>query len=138
MAIITGGVLGEQGDPGRALKAITRQITQFAPRTTDDDYAVDLGFFTWRPALGPPPPGSPESPGVRPWMVGRKQRRFIVQLAPPPGLDTESALLAWLLPALHEVAQLCRDYLPTKSRQYPAESLALEVEALARYLANPA
>jgi hypothetical protein len=70
-------------------------------------------------------------------MVGRKQRRFIVKVAPPPGLDDEQSLLQWLVPALGEVALLCRDYLPTKSRQYPAESLAQEVEALAEYLARP-
>ena len=84
--------------------------------------------------MGPVPPGRPGSPGVRPWMVGRKQRRFIVELAPPAGLDDETAVLDWLRPALNEVAGLCREYLPTKSRQYPAESLAVEVEALATHL----
>jgi hypothetical protein len=134
VAIITGGVLGEHGAPGRALKDVMRRISAFAPRQPDDDYALDLGFFTWSDGLGPVPPGRPGSPGVRPWMVGRKQRRFIVELAPPAGLDDETAVLDWLLPALNEVAGLCREYLPTKSRQYPAESLAVEVEALATHL----
>jgi hypothetical protein len=69
-------------------------------------------------------------------MVGRKQRRFIVKVAPPPGLQDEASLLRWLVPSLAEVARLCRDYLPAKSRQYPAEDLALEVEALAEHLAR--
>lgn len=99
---------------------------------------MDLGFFTWSAGLGTPPPGSPDSAGVRPWMVGRKQRRFIVQLAVPAGLKDDAAVLGWLLPSLPEVARLCREYLPTKSKQYPAESLAQEVEALAKYLVNTA
>jgi len=138
VAIITGGVLGEHGEPGRVLKAVMQRIRGFAPRAAEDEYAVDLGFFTWSPGLGPPPPGSPKETGVSPWMVGRKQRRFIVRLAPPPGLGDEAALLTWLLPALDEVATLCRDYLPRKSRQYPAESLAQEVEALAESLSGSA
>jgi hypothetical protein len=44
--------------------------------------------------------------------------------------------VAWLVPALRDVAGLCRDYLPGKSRQYPAESLAQEVEALAADLSE--
>lgn len=135
MPISTGGVLGEQGEPGRALKAVMRRIASFAPRASDDEYVLDLGFFTWQPSLGPLPPKSPDAPSVRPWTVGRKQRRFIVELAPPGGLADEAALLDWLIPALGEVARLCREYLPKKGRQYPAESLAREVEELAAYLA---
>lgn len=93
--IVTGGVLGELGVAGRALKGVMRRISQFAPRTSDDEYVVDLGFFTWREGLGPPPPGSPKEPGVSPWMVGRKQRRFIVTLALPPGLEDKCSVLAW-------------------------------------------
>jgi hypothetical protein len=68
-------------------------------------------------------------------MVGRKQRRFIVEMAIPPGRGDEEAVLAWVVPALADVARLCREYLPKKSRQYPPESLAQEVEALAGHLA---
>lgn len=57
-------------------------------------------------------------------------------MAIPPGLWDEEAVLAWVVPALADVAWLCREYLPKKSRQYPAESLAEEVEALARHLAT--
>ena len=134
MAITTGGVLGEHGSPGRALKAVMQQIPRFAPRRTDDEYVVDLGFFTWSEGLGPPPPGSPDAPGVSPWMVGRKQRRFIVKVALPPGLQDEASVARWLVPSLAEVAGLCRQYLPTKPREYPAEALAQEVEALAEHL----
>ncbi len=113
-----------------------QQISRFAPQRTEDAYVVDLGFFTWSNGLGPPPPGSPDGPGVTPWMVGRKQRRFIVKVAPPPGLQDEAAVLRWLVPSLAEVARLCRQYLPTKSRAYPAEDLAREVEALAAHLSD--
>lgn len=138
VAITTGGVLGEQGPPGRALKAVMRRISQFAPPRSDDEYALDLGFFTWSEGVGARPPGSPGSPGVQPWMVGRKQRRFIVRLAVPAGLSDEAEVLGWLVPSLAEVARLCREYLPTKSKQYPAESLAEEVEALAEHLSGSA
>ncbi len=67
-------------------------------------------------------------------MVGRKQRRFIVKVALPPGLQDEASVARWLVPSLAEVAGLCRQYLPTKSREYPAEALAPEVEALAEHL----
>jgi hypothetical protein len=67
-------------------------------------------------------------------MVGRKQRRFIVKVALPPGLQDEASVARWLVPSLAEVAGLCRQYLPTKPREYPAEALAQEVEALAEHL----
>jgi hypothetical protein len=63
VAIITGGVLGEHGAPGQALKAVMRRITAFAPRATEGDYVVDLGFFSWTPGVGPRLPGSPDGPG---------------------------------------------------------------------------
>jgi hypothetical protein len=113
-----------------------QEISRFAPSPTDDAYVVDLGFFTWSDGLGPPPPGSPDGPGVTPWMVGRKQHRFIVKVAPPRGLQDEASVVRWLVPSLAEAARLCREYLPTKSREYPAEALALEVEALAEHLAQ--
>lgn len=136
MAITTGGVFGEHGLPGRALKSVVPRISRFAPRGSDDEYVVDIGFFTWSQELGPPPPGSPDAPGVSPWMVGRKQRRFIAKVAPPPGLDDEASVIRWLVPSLEEVARLCREHLPTTARQYPAEALAQEVEALAGHLAE--
>jgi hypothetical protein len=85
VAISTGGVLGEHGPPAHALRAVMRRISQFAPRASEEEYTLDLGFYSWSPGLGPPPPGSPDFPGVRPWMVGRKQRRFMSSWRSRPG-----------------------------------------------------
>ena len=69
-------------------------------------------------------------------MVGRKQRRFVVKLGVPPGLANEAEVTGRLISCLPEVARLCREYLPAKSGQYPAERLAQEIEALAASLAD--
>ena len=43
---------------------------------------------------------------------------------------TEDAVREWLARVLPETTRLVREHLPTRSRAYPAEELALEVEAL--------
>lgn len=65
--------------------------------------------------------------GIRPGMVGRKQRRFIVNLEVPPTLTDRAACDAWIVGALTEAAAIVRDYLPKKARGYPADRLAGEV-----------
>jgi hypothetical protein len=85
------------------------------------DYAVDLAFRTWDPRR------MPEFVGPRPGMVGRSQRRFIVWIGVPPDLSDARADREWLVLVLAEVAELVRQYLPTKSKRYPAEELADEV-----------
>jgi hypothetical protein len=63
-------------------------------------------------------------------MVGRRQRRFIVWIGVPPDLRDARAGREWLVWVLAEVAEIVRQYLPAKSKRYPAEGLADEVLAL--------
>ncbi len=74
--------------------------------------------------------------GVTPGPVGRTQRRFIVWHSVPHGLDTVEKVRAWLVEVLPETERLVREYLPTKSKAYPAEQLGDEVTALREHLAN--
>jgi hypothetical protein len=46
------------------------------------------------------------------------------------------AVRAWPAGVLPETARLVREYLPTKSKAYPAEDLAIEVEQLRIALQN--
>lgn len=109
------------------LQRLIRLVHEFAPRQ-EDDYRVDIAFRSWHNFR------EPEFHGVRPDMVGRKQRRFIVWHSVPQGLATDAQAQRWLASVLPETARLCREHLPTKSRSYPAEQLAGEVEALAAHL----
>lgn len=52
----------------------------------------------------------------------------------PADLHEPRAVRAWLAGALPETITLVRDYLPTKSKAYPSETLAAEVEALRQHL----
>lgn len=106
-----------------------RLVRDFAPRQ-EDDYFVDIAFRSWHNFR------EPEFHGVRPDMVSRKQRRFVVWHSVPQGLATDADAKRWLASVLPETARLCREHLPTKSRAYPAEELAREVEALATYLTD--
>ena len=69
-------------------------------------------------------------------MVGRKQRRFIVWHSVPAGLDSAEAVRDWLAGILPETARIVREYLPTRSKAYPAEDLASAVERLAAALGD--
>ena len=75
-------------------------------------------------------PTSPQFTSVRPGMVGCKQRRFIIWHSVPAGLDDAESVTAWLAAALPETARLVREHLPRKSKAYPSEELADEVECL--------
>ncbi len=127
MAISTGGITEEWGEPKQCLIRLMRLVRDFAPRQ-EDDYFVDIAFRSWHNFR------QPDFQGVRPDMVGRKQRRFVVWHSVPQGLATDADAQRWLASVLPETARLCREHLPTKSRAYPAEELAREVEALATYL----
>lgn len=63
-------------------------------------------------------------------MVGRRQRRFVILHSVPIGLDTPDAVRSWLMSVLPETARLVREYLPTRSKTYPVQELADEVEQL--------
>lgn len=127
MAISTGGITEEWGEPRQVLQRLIRLVHDFAPRQ-EGDYRVDIAFRSWHNFR------EPEFHGVQPDMVGRKQRRFIVWHSVPQGLATDAQAQRWLASVLPETARLCREHLPTKSRAYPAEQLAEEVEALAAHL----
>lgn len=93
-----------------------------------DDYVVDLCFMTY--TAGGLGSEHAAGSGIAPGMVGRKQRRFIVNIEVPPALADLSTYRSWMANALSEVAQIVRDYLPTKSKTYPAERLASEIDDL--------
>mgnify|MGYP001074943092 FL=1 len=130
MGISTGGVIEEWGPPRHALEEVMKQVRDFAPRLSDEDYVVDIAFRSWHVHR------EPEFSGVQADMVGRKQRRFVVWHSVPLGLDTAEAVRKWLVSVLPETARLVREYLPTKSKAYPAEQLATEVDALRTMLSR--
>ena len=57
-------------------------------------------------------------------MVGRKQRRFIVNVEKPPTLTDRATCQAWITDALAQAAAIVRDYLPLKGKDHPADRLA--------------
>jgi hypothetical protein len=48
----------------------------------------------------------------------------------PAGLDTAESVRTWLAAVLPETARLVRERLPARSKSYPAEALAVEIEQL--------
>jgi hypothetical protein len=131
MPFATGGILEEWGAPQRALNEVQREILAFNGRESDDAYCIDLAMLTWHNFREPRQP-----PGVTPGPVGRSQRRFIVWHSVPQGLDTAAKVRGWLVEVLPETERLAREYLPTKSKAYPAAQLGDEVVALREHLAN--
>jgi hypothetical protein len=129
MPIISGGVLQEWGPPQRALQTVQREITEFNGRVSDDDYCVDLAMLTWHNFRDPEQP-----PGVTPGPVGRTQRRFIIWHSVPKGLETPEQVRAWFVEVLPETERLVRQFLPRKSKAYPAQQLGDEVAALRDHL----
>ena len=128
MAISTGGIIEDWGPSRWALQEVKKQVASFAPRQSDQDYVVDIAFHSWHLNR------EPEFTGVHAAMVGRKQRRFIVWHSVPKGLDTAPAVRAWLASVLPETARLVREYLPRKSKAYPSDQLAAEIDALREML----
>lgn len=126
MAIKVGGIY--TGGRLRADNAACHLLRELNGPTDFDDYVVDLCFTTYTAnGIGHQ---YAAGLGIRPGMVGRKQRRFIVDIEVPPGLPDANAYAVWMTSALAEVGRIVRTYLPTKSKEYPAERLAAEVEAL--------
>jgi hypothetical protein len=124
MAIITGGIIEGWGAPKDALQSVMRQIAHFRPRQGEGDYVIDIAFRLWDPRK------EPQFTGVRPGMIGRRQRRFIIWHSVPAGLDDAESVTAWLVTILPETARLVRERLPRRSGAYPSEQLAVEVERL--------
>jgi hypothetical protein len=131
MPIIAGGIIEGWGAPKAALLSVIREVGTFSPRQSEDDYVIDIAFLLWDPRR------QPEFTGVRPGMVGRKQRRFIIWHSVPAGLDDTGSVRAWLVSVLPETARLVRDHLPRKSKAYPCQELAAEIEKLREALLRP-
>jgi hypothetical protein len=94
------------------------------PPASDEDFRVDLAFRSWEPWT------DPEFVGAVPGAVGRTQRRVIIWHGVPRGLVKDHDLLRWFCDSLTDTERLLREWLPTRSRKYPAERLADEVAAL--------
>jgi hypothetical protein len=124
MAISTGGIIEGWGAPADALRKVMREVAQFRRPRSEDDYVIDIAFRLWDPRR------EPQFTGVRPGMVGREQRRFIIWHSVPVGLNDVESVTAWLAAALPETARLIREHLPRRSKAYPSEELAAEVECL--------
>jgi hypothetical protein len=131
VAISTGGIIEGWGPPAHALRNVMREVAQFRQPQGEDDYVIDIAFRLWDPRW------EPRFTGVRPGMVGRKQRRFIIWHSVPAGLDDAESVTAWLTAALPETARLVREHLPRKSKAYPIEELATEAECLRDGLLRP-
>jgi len=72
MAISTGGIIEGWGAPADALRSVMREVAQFRRPGSEDDYVIDIAFRLWDPRR------EQQFTGVRPGMVGRKQRRFVI------------------------------------------------------------
>ena len=101
---------------------VCRELRDLSGPVDFDDFVVDLCFTTYTPGgLGSE---YAAGVGIRPGMVGRTQRRFIVKVEVPPALPDLTAYRSWMAEALDEVADIVRDHLPTKAKTYPAARLA--------------
>ena len=116
------------GGRSRDANVVCRELRDLVGPVDLEDYVVDLCFMTYTPdGLGS---DYAAGVGISPGMVGRKQRRFIVNLEVPPALSDLCAYRRWMADALGDVADIVRSHLPTKSETYPAERLALEIDDL--------
>lgn len=116
------------GGRSRDDNVVCRELRDLVGPVDFEDYVVDLCFMTY--TAGGLGSDYAAGVGIRPRLVGRKQRRFIVNLEVPPALPDLTAYRRWMAEALSDVSDLVRNYLPTKSKTYPAERLASEVDDL--------
>jgi len=127
VSIKVGGIHVASVTTGAAQEAL-RELGVLAGPVDLADYVVDLCFLTYvKDGLGSQ---YAAGVGIRPGMVGRKQRRFIINLEVPPELKDRAGVDVWITAALEEAAAITRAYLPRKSRQYPADRLAGEIDEL--------
>jgi hypothetical protein len=130
MSLSLGGVAW--GRTWDLFRDVQSAVNVFAPPDfeSDSDYFLDLAlrdtFFD---------PNEERYFGVRPGMVGRKQRRFIIWFSVPPDLADRQAAWAWFVEQLPEASRLVRDYLPRKSKVYPVGQLADELDRLREKIA---
>ena len=134
MAIKVGGIYAS-GMSTRTANEMCRELRAINGAVELSDYVVDLCFLTYVPGgLGS---DYAAGTGIQPGAVGRKQRRFIINLEVPPTLTERATCAAWIGDALAQAARITRDYLPRKGKAYPADRLADEVDELrARWIAH--
>lgn len=112
----------------RAANEAGKELRELNGPVHYSDYVVDLCFMTYVPGgLGA---DHAAGVGIRAGMVGRKQRRFIVNLEVPPAMTDRQSCRMWIGVALTAAAALVRDLLPRKGKTYPVDRLVAEVEAL--------
>jgi SAM-dependent methyltransferase len=125
MAVKVGGVVtagaGVPNDVQAELVAINGAVDY-------SDYVVDLCFLTY--SLGGFAYDYAIGVGIRPRLVGRTQKRFIIELEVPASLPDRAAYREWYLYALGRAAEITREHLPRKGKSYPTERLAAELDEL--------
>jgi hypothetical protein len=129
MAITVGGIYVMTPATRLANDVCSRLDAVAGPWKEDDqDYLIDLAFLTYEAdGLGAE---LAAGTGIRPGPVGRTQRRFIIWIEVPPKLADEATYNDWMTGCLSEAATIVRQHLPRKSKAYPAEDLALELDHL--------
>jgi hypothetical protein len=127
VSVKVGGIHVSSVATGPANEAL-RELRKLTEPLDLADYVVDLCFLTSvKGGLGS---DYAAGTGIRPAMVGWKQRRFIINLEVPPDLTDQAGIRAWITAALEEAADVTRAYLSRKSKHYPAEHLAGEIDNL--------
>jgi SAM-dependent methyltransferase len=125
MSIKVGGIIwAGSGLPNE----VHDELSRIADDVDFDDYYVDLCFLTYPASMTAP--NYAAGVGIRPGMVGRTQRRFIINLEVPPSLEDRAAYRTWYAHALKLAAAITRDHLPRKGKSYPAGRLASELDTL--------
>jgi SAM-dependent methyltransferase len=125
MSVMVGGIIwAGSGLPNE----VRDELFRIADDVDFDDYYVDLCFLTYPASMTVP--NYAAGVGIRPGMVGRTQKRFIINLEVPPSLEVRAAYRTWYAHALKQAAAITRDHLPRKGKSYPAERLASELDAL--------
>jgi len=127
MAVKVGGIYWDRSATRQA-NAICQEVKSVNGSWDQTDYFVDLAFPTYV-ADGEGSDGVAGT-GIRPGMIGRKQRRFIILIEVPPLLPDRAAHANWMTEALQQSAEIVRNYLPRKAKTYPADRLADEVQSL--------
>lgn len=91
------------------------------------DYVVDLCFKTY--VLGGLM-SEVAGTGIHAMKVIRRQRRLIVGIEVPPELGDLDDYRLWMLATLGELPPFIRGHAPARSKKFPLERLADEVDAL--------
>jgi SAM-dependent methyltransferase len=125
MAVKVGGIIAAGAGLANDVYA---ELVGVSGAVDYDDYVVDLCFMTY--TAGGLGHEYAAGVGIRPRLVGRTQKRFIIELEVPPSLADRAAYRDWYLYALGRAAEITREHLPRKGKSYPAERLATELDEL--------